>query len=251
MPQPPATPASNSPSSAAGSPHWRTPDWATRTLTGIETIRPEYQQAKPTTPTLRREVAAWLAEHDRLIRPAADGSIRDWLTALGLQVAGGAMSAEEATLRIGAYADTLAGKPGYWFTRMTLRNCAERFKWFPSLAELVEFMRGLTIDKDQQVALARKILESPDSGPRVNHMPRTKAARLAELDAIREANGLKPGEKLSALIRAAPRRMDDEPLAGEYVWIMPNGASIIAAERPEGGKSISEYQAEQNARTAA
>lgn len=239
MPQPPDQP--NLPSSATVLPLWRTPEWAERTMTGIENIRPEWRLTKPITPDLRKAAADWLAAHDRFTRPTSDGSIRDWLTALGLQVAGGAMSAEEATLRIGAYADTLAGRPGYWFTRATLRACAEKFKWFPAAAELIEALTEICGERDNQVALARKVVNQPDHPNPDRAMPRTMAQRIAELANIKRDLGMDPERPASGQIGDAfVSRRDEDRAAPLYVWFMPDGTTRMAADRPPGGRSKAE-----------
>ena len=118
-----------------------------------------------------------------MIRTAEPEAIRRWLNALGLQCAGAA-PVEEVRLKAMAYADTLADKPAYWWTRGTLRAAATRFAWFPAVAELVKFMDAETDEKAQQVRAARQTVNG-ENAPRPRFTPEPRAVRLeAVIDSV-------------------------------------------------------------------
>lgn len=77
-------------------------------------------------------------------------------------------------------------------------------------------------------------------GQRAGAMPRTKAARLAELDEIRAAHGLPPGAPLSSLV-SVPAGKVDQPTSGPMcVWVMPEGHLVTAQTKPPGARSLIE-----------
>lgn len=139
-----------------------------------------YRPHTPITARMRDEAMAWLREHDPWIRPASRSGIQDWLIALGLQCAS-QMPSDEARMRAAAYVSTLSVRPGYWFTMATLRAAAERFKWFPSVAELVKFLEAATSDRSAQVAGARRIVDGPSEESERIFRPEPIGERLAAI----------------------------------------------------------------------
>lgn len=98
---------------------------------------PEHRIDLPATIELRDEAQRIVKACDEALRPAERETAARWLGALGPLVAGN-MSLEDARARISGYLDVLDAPP-ICFTGRTLKAAAARYKWFPSVAELVEF----------------------------------------------------------------------------------------------------------------
>jgi hypothetical protein len=88
----------------------------------------------------REEAARALDALAPVLDPAAQATIAPWLNRLGAMVASN-MSADEARVKAGLMASNLAAEfPIGVFTPETLRAAAREFKWFPSYAELAEYL---------------------------------------------------------------------------------------------------------------
>lgn len=108
----------------------------------MEIVRPyqEVWQAPSSIPeTVMEEAIEQLEIVGKLMEPAPVDIVQKWLNSLGLLVAG-KMSADEAKVRISAYA-YLLDLPGYAYDKENLRKAAIEFKWWPSFGELHEFLK--------------------------------------------------------------------------------------------------------------
>lgn len=202
-------PPRNLPSATDGSPmkpSWQPPTFLTRTLSGIENIQAEWTITSPITQRLREQAAAWFRTHELLIRPASSQGIERWLVQLAIQCAGSSMSSEEAKIRAIAYVSTLADEPGYWFTGGTLKAAAKHFKWFPSVAELVEFFGGECRERSQQVRCAREIINGRPEQPREVYQMEPLGVRLQAIaDSYARHYGADHPKTIAAKARLEPR----------------------------------------------
>ncbi len=116
----------------------------------------------PVTPTPAAIAAAkrWLIDMAPLLDRARVDSVRQWVIALALQTSGKGMSAGDAEAKAMAYSSTLCDEPGHSFTTGTLKAAARHFKWFPSVAEIIEFLRKEAADRHGQAAAVRRLAES-------------------------------------------------------------------------------------------
>lgn len=114
------------------------------------------------TPTPGAIAAAkkWLSDMAPMLAPARADAVRQWVIALALQAAGKYMSAADAEAKAAAYAFTLCEEPAHSFTAGTLKAAARHFKWFPSVAEIVEFLRKQTADRHGQTSAALRLADS-------------------------------------------------------------------------------------------
>jgi hypothetical protein len=174
--------------------------------------------------------------------------VRRWLIALALQTAGKGMTAADAEIKAAAYVSTLVDEPAFCFTSATLKAAARKFQWFPSVAEIIGFLETETADKRGQLDVARRLARQrperkPPAGP-APAVPHTWEDRIAELAAAKRMFGLTDDQSLSKILTpepSAPR--ETEKAKAQYVWIMPDGSRKLAAERPKGGRSLSEARA--------
>lgn len=161
--------------SETGSPKWLSPEFMVRRAT--PSLEWEWTSQTPITQRQRETAAGWLRAHQAMINPPPSRSIEDWLVALGLQCAS-QMPGDEARMRAAAYVSTFAERPSYWFTKGTLRAAAEHFKWFPAVAEIVEFLKKATQDKAAQVEGARRIVNGPAQPAATVHVMEPLGVRL-------------------------------------------------------------------------
>ena len=70
--------------------------------------------------------------------PAPRQTATKWIVALGACTAG-QMSADDVKMKVKVYADLL-DEPEFAYTKESLKAAATKFKWFPSFAELQEFL---------------------------------------------------------------------------------------------------------------
>lgn len=100
-------------------------------------------------------VQAALDELDRIERALYDNptkrQVAEWLGQLGILTAG-KMTADDARMRLAAYAGMLSDAPIGAFTRESLKRAARKFTWFPTFSEVSEF-----IDKEHWWLKAQKI----------------------------------------------------------------------------------------------
>jgi hypothetical protein len=88
-------------------------------------------------------MAKWrLRAAEELLRPADPTLVAKWLSKLGILCAG-QMTASDAKTKISAYAPLLQC-PSSVLTDRTLVDAGRAFKWFPSFAEVSEFLDGRT-----------------------------------------------------------------------------------------------------------
>lgn len=78
-------------------------------------------------------------------RVADQDTIRKWLAALGVLCAG-QLTAADAKAKISIYAPMLREHSAAAFTAATLQRAGKKFKWFPSFAEIDEFLRPFTTE---------------------------------------------------------------------------------------------------------
>lgn len=98
----------------------------------------EWQRPALVTETIRHQAGAALAQWSERYAPAPDQAKRDWLVKLGLLVAG-TMTEADARVKSAALIDVI-DHPSGCFTKHSLRRAAERFKFWPSFAELKELL---------------------------------------------------------------------------------------------------------------
>jgi hypothetical protein len=98
---------------------------------------------------------AALDELDRIERAINEHptkrQVAEWLGQLGVLTAG-KMTADDARMRLAAYAGMLSDAPIGAFTRESLKRAARKFTWFPTFSEVSEF-----IDKEHWWLKAQKI----------------------------------------------------------------------------------------------
>ena len=181
-----------------------------------------------------------------LIRQAGDALVTRWLSTLAMQTAGKGMTVADAQAKAAAYAMSLADEPAFYFTTGTLKAAAQRFSWFPSVAELLAFLEAELQDQRGQLKvaqrLARVVKPRPATTPAGEPVNMTMQERITELAAAKRMFGLRPEQSLAAVIDAQPQERHAEPVKAQYVWYMPGGSKRLAAARPEGGKSLAEIK---------
>ncbi len=139
----------------------------------------EYREAwappKSVTEEIKREARRALAEAEKALEPPNMDARRKWLAAVGTLCAG-KMSASDAESKLAAYAELL-GHPRAVFTRGSLKRAGARFRWFPSFAEINEFLDDEAGPYFRFVQRLRTIANSPlRLAPQ---RPQTGAERLA------------------------------------------------------------------------
>ena len=141
------------------------------------------------TPALAQEAMNYADDLKWALNRAADREhVRKWLNSLGTLVAG-QMPLAEAKTRVGHYA-TLMDFPNAVYTRETLKKAGERFKWFPSFAELSELLSGETQklrDKAARAERLGKCLPDPKNGTRTLKDPDTLVHAAEMFEACRRA----------------------------------------------------------------
>jgi len=100
------------------------------------------------------------------LRPADQATVAKWLTSLGVLCAG-QTTASDAKTKIAAYAP-LMDYPASVLTKQTLQDAGRAFKWFPSFAEVSEFLDGRTWVMRKLAARLRMLAEST---PEIEHQP--------------------------------------------------------------------------------
>ena len=113
------------------------------------------------------EAAKWrVRSAEELLRPADQATVAKWLTSLGVLCAG-QTTASDAKTKIAAYAP-LMDYPASVLTKQTLQDAGRAFKWFPSFAEVSEFLDGRTWVMRKLAARLRMLAEST---PEIEHQP--------------------------------------------------------------------------------
>jgi hypothetical protein len=93
----------------------------------------------------------------------------------------------DAEIKLAAYVDMLEEYPAGCFTKRTLRQAAETFKFFPSYAELVEFLNPIRSDINERRMAARdhRQLEHDDSDNVIVLTPEEIERRMKALDGLK------------------------------------------------------------------
>lgn len=134
------------------------------------------------------------------LRPADPQTVRQWLTALGVMVAG-QMTAADAKAKVGAYVPML-DHPASCFTRETLEEAGRAFKFFPSFSEVAAFLDS----KADPLKTLRQRLEAVLRAP-VTEIEKP-AKRYSELT---EAERAEVDAKFARAKAEARSRIVDEP----------------------------------------
>lgn len=115
---------------------------------------------------LRPAAESALAAVNAELVPASDAALRKWLSSLAVLVAGGRSSAEDAEIKLNAYAAMLEGKmPVCAFTRDTLDRAARKFKFLPSYAELTELLSAIVSPRTARANRLAYVLKLPPPEP--------------------------------------------------------------------------------------
>lgn len=166
---------------------------------------------------------AHLSLSNALSLPARDGLKLQWLTQLGVLVAG-TMGANDAKVKLKAMAQDLE-YPAICFTEDTRRDAAKRFKFFPSYAELAsffdEFLEPQKQRRDRLNALSK--IDPFMVAERKRQRAEDHAARVREVEEyesgyrkrIVDASAWRESPEGQALLAAGSRR---EPRPQDTAW---------------------------------
>ena len=124
------------------------------------------------TDKMRLEAERAAQELKEALRPARQSDVELWLASLGSMTAGRKHD-DDAEISIQATAAMLDDMPSAVFTGETLKKALRRFKWWPSFAELSEFLDAekapLVMQAKRLRAIAAHVdrdAESQSRGPR-------------------------------------------------------------------------------------
>lgn len=98
-----------------------------------------------------------------MLSASRESDLRRWLTSLGTLVAAN-LTLEDARARVSAYTSLLAPVSGA-LTEDSLDRAGRKFKWFPSYAEIAEFLDGEKAEIEKQLSRAKQIASSELSLP--------------------------------------------------------------------------------------
>ena len=110
------------------------------------------------TEALNRHAKAVLPAVEAELEPASIGIREKWLTSLGTLCAG-KMSAADAKAKLSAYG-SMMDYPSQVFTKATLGQAGREFKFFPSYAEVCEFLNAKAKPLLDRAERVRKIAEA-------------------------------------------------------------------------------------------
>ena len=141
---------------------------------------------------VRQEAATRAAEAAQWMQPVDDATVRQWLSDLGVLVAG-SLSVEEARAKLAAYTSLIEGEyPRACFTKKMLAEAGRRFKWFPSFGEVVAYLDEVKGDLRVRLDRLHRIAKPMPSPRRDNEPqqpwtgPRTLSEAIqAELDKLK------------------------------------------------------------------
>lgn len=119
-----------------------------------------YWESVTPTPGAIDAAKRWLGEMASLIDRARAEAVEQWVIGLALQTAGKGMSDADAKAKAMAYVSTLCDEPAHSFTAATLKAAARKFTWFPSVAEIADFLAKETADRRAQTDVARRLASS-------------------------------------------------------------------------------------------
>ena len=109
---------------------------------------------------------ARLGRAEALLKPADEKLVRNWLGRLGVLCAG-QMTSADAKIKIENYVPLLKC-PASVLNQHTLEDAGRRFKWFPSYAEIAEFIDGKTWVMRKLAARLKMLSETT---PQLEHQP--------------------------------------------------------------------------------
>ena len=189
------------------------------------------------TPELIAQAKRLLPAAEEALKPAPRQKAKDWLAMLGTLCAG-QMSAADAKAKIGVYVPLLEA-PELVLSRDTLREAGERFKWFPSYAEISEFLAEKVGPMKQlrarleAIANARPSLPPPPTGKSWNELSDDeKAALQAKVDAVKEDLSRAGPRPLAQAISVPPALKERVlPRSDDAKALIAQGVSAGATER--------------------
>ncbi len=157
---------------------------------------------------LRAEAKAALTAAKAALEPPARATVGKWLAGLGM-LAAGKTDAATASAKLAAYARFL-DHPAACFTEASLKAAARRFKWFPSFAEIAQFLDEEARPwRDRHSRLDRLACAEADE-------PKTEAPRVtpAEIAAILKAAGMETaGDRAKEAAKRAGKGPNADQLA--------------------------------------
>lgn len=142
---------------------------------------------KSVTDAIKREARGALAQAEAELEPPDMDGRQKWLVMLGtLTATPGGMTAEQAGAKLAAYSEML-GHPRAAFTKGSVKRAGAKFKWFPSFAEINEFLDDEAGPYFRMVERLRALANAP--------------LRIAPPRKQTEAERLAMGDKLGGLRR--------------------------------------------------
>ena len=134
----------------------------------------------------------------RALRPASMADAELWLASLG-SLTISRKDADDAEAAIRAMAGLLDDVPVAVLTQEVLRKAAKKFKWWPSFAELAEFLDTEKAELERRLKRLRSIAEAPEtsSAPRLEHHENRSR------DAASQERGLRAIAEIKTALRAA------------------------------------------------
>jgi hypothetical protein len=204
---------------------------------GAFTVALAWRLPERITPELIAAAKRFLPATEDALKPAPRQKAKDWLAMLGTLCAG-QMTAADAKAKIGVYVPLMEA-PELVLTRETLREAGERFKWFPSFAEISAFMDEKVGPIKQlrarleALANAKPTLPPPSKGKAWSELTdEEKAAHNAAMDAFR-AKCAEPGPKPLAQAISVPPALKEKvlPRSDDAKALIAQGVSAGATER--------------------
>lgn len=138
------------------------PSQAVYTETGMDSREAPWTLPQRITMDLILDAQRAATAYGRLLVRAPDHLVNSWLNALGTLMAG-QMTAGDAKVKIAAYAGLL-DHPSLCYTQQTLAAAGRKFKWWPSFAELAEFLDDIAREPRRH---ATRINALANTSPRV------------------------------------------------------------------------------------
>lgn len=131
-----------------------------------------------------------IAALERRLVPAEGSTVSKWLASLGVLVAGN-MPVADAKVKIAIYAPGLVEVPARAFTRATLYEAGRRFKWWPSFAELSEFLAEQSRDDREDLARLQEQREQDERDEQRQEPTPEERSEIGEMvaDTLRRLGG--------------------------------------------------------------
>lgn len=135
-------------------------------------------------PGLIQDARSALPAAEADCRPADKAQVGKWLNALGMLCAG-SMTAQEAAAKLNAYS-TMLEVPASVLTRTNLDEAAKKFTWFPSYAEVAQFLEARSSVKRKIRDRLERIATSTPSQQEPANVPWSQRTedQKARLDSI-------------------------------------------------------------------